>query len=357
MNSKTLSLIIAVVVIVGGLFAVRNLRNSVSTSSTETVDDTHLDSVDGPGADGRRGGEGTRISSSNSDRASNSDAGRGRGSSRSDSSLRRGEGAVNLKVTPATGPEKSEQASTSDDSDNTSISEEQKADNRSVADIANLFRNQKDPDERIDLADKLGMIDTPESIRTALELLKDETNPEVQEALIEAMQGLDSQDQLADEIFSRVTEVYSKTDSEDVKMAALDLMGDIATPGAADALRKVIASGSTDPNRVTVSAAENLIRIGQNNPNSVSPEEMETLRGGLKAAYNAPNTDGTFRQQVIMALAAEGKVNADFFASAAQTETDPQLREMLARLVQVYTAPPPATPPPGTVITPAPTPF
>jgi hypothetical protein len=343
MNPKMLFLILGVVAVGAGIFAIKNLQTKidtgeevVSTQTPEGSDDSNSDT-----------GSKSRVAAI--------DANGSRLSKRSlaDRTMRRGSGAASLDVTPAT----TGSASAAAVAQTPRIAQDTLEENRSIADLTNMFKSQTDPDARIDIAEKLGLIDSPESIKSVLELLRDEKDPAVQEALIEAMQGLESQEKMADEIFRGVSDIYMKTDNEDVKVAAQDLMGDLATPDAAAGLRAVVApAAGGQASTVQVNAAENLLRISQANAEIVTPHESAVLSAGLKDQYTK-GADAGARQEALMALATEGKANADFFTEALKTEQDPKNRENLQRLVRMFTGPAPATPPAGTVVTPAPTPF
>jgi hypothetical protein len=344
MNSKMLFAILTIVVVGGGLFAVKNMQTKVETDDV-TASSESAGETGNEGGTSSRGG--SRVSAMND---------RGAGGERrslADRTIRRSPGAATMDVTPVT----TGSAGAAAAGRTPRPSEETLAENRSVADLTNMFKSQTDPDARIEIADELGLIDSPESIRSALELLRDEKDPAVQEALIEAMQGLEAQEEMADEIYRAVSDIYMKTDNEDVKVAAQDLMGDLATQEAAAGLKQVAAQGAAaagEASAVHINAAENLLRIAQGNAEAVSPQESSAITQGLKDQYTQGGDAGQ-RQQIIMALATNGRENADFFQQALQTEPDPQNREMLQRLVRMFTAPPPATPPPGTVVTPVPT--
>lgn len=339
MNPKMLFLILAVVVAGGGFLAVRNLKTTVETDSgkgsTEVTSDDNEDSTANADGSARIG---TLDSASNNSRKSLSQR-----------PMRRGDGAAALRVTPVAGSS----AASADGPAAPPTSEEIKEENRSIADLKNLFRSQTDSDSRIETADKLGLIDSPETIRTVLELLREEKDEAVQAALLEAMQGLDAQEEMADDIFKAVVEIYGKTTSEDVKTAAQDLMGDVGTQQAADGLQAAM-KGLPNDSYLKINAAENLIRISQGNPDIVKPADAAALSEMLREQYKqAP--DAGYRQQVLMALATDGKANVEFFREALQTEQDSQLKETLQRLVNMLSAPPPSAPPPGTVVTPVPT--
>ncbi len=82
---------------------------------------------------------------------------------------------------------------------------------------------------------------------------------------------------------------------------------------------------------------------------------MAAITEQLKADYLA-GPDPEFRRQAIMALGINGRENIEFFQQALQTEQDEQLLNMIERMISMFNTPPPAVPPPGTVVTPAPTP-
>lgn len=339
MNSKTLFVVLGLVVVGGGIFALKSLPTHTAVEDTTTS--SRSSDADDPAEGSVSSGNAPRVG-----RLEISDTANER-KPLSERTIRRGDSVATRDVAPLS-------TATADQNAVPTPPAELELDNRSVADLATMFQNETDPDNRIDIAEQLGLIDSPESIKKVLELLRTETNPEVQEALLEAMQGLEAQDELADEIFQAVSEIYLKTDSDDVKIAAHDLMGDLATAPAAAGLKQVWGGGGEDLDYVKISAAENLMRIGQDESGVVTPEERTAISTALKEYYPKAADAGT-RQQIIMALATEGKANAEFFQQMLGTEQDNSNREMLQRLVRMFTAPPPATPPPGTVVTPVPT--
>lgn len=342
MNSKMLFVVMGLVVVGGGIFALKNLPTHTAVEDSTAADNRSSQGDEGAGeagsaSDGPRVGR-LEIADTSNDRRPLSER-----------TIRRGSSVATRDVAPLS----TATAATAEENIPTPPPDLE-LDNRSVADLGTLFQNEADPDNRIDIAEQLGLIDTPESIKKVLELLRGETSPEVQEALLEAMQGLEAQEEMAEEIFKVVSEIYLKTDNDDVKVAAQDLMGDLATEPAAAGLKQVWGGGGDNLDYVKISAAENLMRIAQDEAGVVSAEERAAISTSLKDYYPKAADAGT-RQQIIMALATEGKANAEFFQQMLATEQDNSNREMLQRLVRMFTAAPPAAPPPGTVVTPVPT--
>lgn len=342
MNSKLVLAIIAGVVVAGGLLAIRNLTSTEDTVEVVDARDNDSESSDG-GTTIRSIGGSTAISTMDESQArtrtDRAPAGR---------TFNRGEGAVALQVTPATTSTRTRAVPTT-----TTITEEQRAENREIADLVNLFRDQTDPEARIDIADELGQIDSPDSIRQVLELLKTETDPEVRVALLEAMQGLDALEETGPDVYKAVTDMYGNLDDSDARIAAQDLMGDLATQESADALRAVVSSAEDPYERLN--ATENLMRIKLDNPDAVSAEEVTAYTAQLKQDYET-GPDAAYRGQAIMALATDGAANLEFFQHALTIEQDPNLVQLLESLVRLYTQTAPQAPPPGTQVTPVPTP-
>ena len=345
MNSKVWLIIAAAVIVVGGLFAVRNLTTPSDVPQvSERVDESDQAPASEEGAGDAESGK-TRVTSLGGSKPAVNRAGAPR-------TFNRGKSAASIDVTPIT-TSALQTATLPVTTPETTTTEESKDESRQIADLVNMFHNQTDPDDRIDIADQLGMIDNPAAVARVLELLKDEKDPAVQEALLEALQGLDALEDTGDEVLRAVVDIYQKTDDPDVKSAAQDVLGDVATPAAADALW-ASRNAAADPVE-KLNAAENLMRISATNPKAVSVQQVEELTIALKEDYQT-GPDAAYRSQAIMALAVHGPENVDFFQQALQTEQDAQLHNLLERLVRSFTAAPPATPPPGTVVTPVPTP-
>lgn len=340
MNSKTYLILAAAAVVIVGLLAVRNLQQNTALDADRRTEEAIIGSDDA--GETRRGGS-ARISSIESSSDSSSQQ-------RPQRITRRSPGAAALEVTPATrtaGQAASGPGSEAEVDQN--LSEEER---RQIADLTNMYRNETDPEKRAEIAEELGSIDSRESVRNVLGLLATEDNPEAQLALIEAMEGLDASEEMADEIFRTVSDIYTKTNDEDVKVAAQSLMGDLASENAAAGLRQVMNSpGELD--RVKIHAAETLLRVGQGAPDVVPPSEVNAISETLRNLYQ--NTeDARTRQYLIMAMALD-RQNIEFFVQAMPGETDQQNLQTLERLISIYTAPPPQPPPPGTVVTPVPT--
>lgn len=340
MNSKTYLILAAAVVVVIGLFAVRNLQNTTSIDGDRRTEEAIIGSDDA--GESRRGGS-ARIGSIESSSDSSSQQ-------RGQRITRRSPGAAALEVTPATrGAGQSASGPGSQAEVDQNLSEEER---RQIADLTNMYRNETDPEKRAEIAEELGAIDSRESVRNILDLLTAEDNPEAQLALIEAMEGLDATEEMADEIFRTVSDIYTNTNDEDVKVAAQSLMGDLATESAAAGLRQVM-NGPGELDRVRIHAAETLLRMGQGAPDVVPPNEVNAISETLRNLYQ--NTDDArTRQYLIMAMALD-RENIEFFVQSLPHETDPQNMQTLERLISIYTAAPPQPPPPGTVVTPVPT--
>lgn len=346
MNSKLILAIIAGLVVAGGLLAVKNLTSTddkIEVAGADTRASDESDSSDRSGISDND--DEPEISAVDRDKSGDKPGAGNR-------KFSRGEGAAALQVTPATTtPLQAARAAAT--TPQTTTTEESKDESRQIADLVNMFRSQSDPDDRIDTADELGLIDNPDGIRRVLELLKEEKDPSVQIALLEAMQGLDALEPTSAEVYKAVAELYPSLTDPDARIAAQDLMGDVATPEAVAALRNVVTTAA-DPHD-KLNATENLMRIRAADPDLVPQPEAAAMTDNLKEAYNS-GPDAAYRQQAIMALAIDGRDNLEFFQQAIQTEQDQDLRQLLERLVRMYTQAPRATPPPGAAITPAPTP-
>lgn len=346
MNSKLMLIIAAVVLAGGGYFAVRNLTSvndvSVQTSERSEIVDEGEPAMTNSAPDTD---DATRISSAQTGNSRNQPtAGR---------TFSRSEGAAAIDVTPATTMTMQAEALAVRTPETTTT--EESVDNaRTIADLASMFKTKTDPDDRIDIADELGLIDDPAGIQKVLELLKEEQDPTVQTALLEALQGLEALEMTGPEVLQAVTDILGQTTDPDVRIAAQDVLGDLATAEAAAVLAVERAKDQADPAE-TLNAAENLLRVGAADPSLVPPQEVAAINQQLKEDYLA-GPDVAFRTQAIMALGINGRSNIEFFQQAMQTEQDPQLKTLLERMVTMFTAAPPATPPPGTVVTPVPIP-
>ncbi len=346
MNSKVVLLIAAIVVVGGGYFAVQNLTsvNEVDggiaqqtgpTAETEPV--TSVSTMDTE-AD-------ARISAVDADKTARRPDTGGR-------TFNRTEGAAAIDVTPATTTSQ-QLAVIPVQTPQTTTTEESMDNNRTIADLASMFRTKTDPDDRIDIADELGLIDDPAGIRKVLELLRDEKDVTVQAALLEAMQGLEALEATGPEVLQAVAGILGSTTDTDVRIAAQDLLGDIANAEAASLLAAERANEQADPAE-RLNAAENLLSVGAGEPELVPAQEMAAITQQLKEDYQA-GPDAAFRTQAIMALGINGRENVEFLQQAAQTEQDPQLKTLIDRMVRMFTAAPPTSPPPGTIVTPVPT--
>ncbi|MGI8907019.1 MAG: HEAT repeat domain-containing protein [Candidatus Sumerlaeaceae bacterium] len=215
--------------------------------------------------------------------------------------------------------------------------EEAKENARKVADLTSMFKNEKDPSARIDLADELGLIDDPLSVRRLLELAETETDPEVKEALLNALTGLDALEQVGKEAVDALERHFKTSADADVRSAALDALGDIATADSKKALDNVYRDPNTDPSE-KLTAAENILRIRTNDPDLVPIEEARQINEQLRLDFQA-GTDAAFRTQAAMALALMGKENLPFFQQALTTEQDPNVKNLLEKLTKMQFGP------------------
>lgn len=214
-------------------------------------------------------------------------------------------------------------------------SAEAKENARKVADLASLFKNEQDPDARIDIADDLGMIDDPASVRQILELLNTETDPEVRESLLNALTGLEALEQMGEQTVAALDRLILNSSEVDVRIAAQDVMGDIATAQSASSLQRMYQDPNSDP-RERLNAGENLLRLRTNEPSLVPDELAAKVNEQLKLDFQA-GTDPAFRSQAVMALAIGGRQNLPFFQQALQSEQDPNVKALLEKLVRMYT--------------------
>ncbi len=350
-NPKLILGIVAAALVAGGLVAVRSLTGPADEGDGVEV----VEERDNEGETGSSAGSGadstpsTKVSSANSSSRGN------RQSASSGRTFQRGEGAAALDVTPATTTTEqaavAAAAAVATPETTTGLALEEQ---RNIADLAAQFLQEQDPDARIDIADELGLIDDPQAIAKIMELLRQENDPSVQAALLEAMQGLEALELTAPEVVQAVRDIYARSSDPDVRVAAQDLLGDVATAEAAGMLRDIYNNAQADPSE-KLNAAENLMRLYATDPALVPQQEVAAISEQLKQSYQT-GPDADFRSQAIMALAVDGRNNLPFFQQALQTEQDAQLKTLLERLVRIFSQAPPQAPPPGTVVTPVPQP-
>lgn len=332
MQSKGLLVGIAAVVLVGLLIAFRGIGDKSSRgnrdSSKSRVEEKETGSS---GSSSSKSGSITEVAGSS-------------GSSRSGSNsriTRSSDGAASIEVTPAT---KSVEAPTVTDEHVTSAMAELTSDSLEltpeqaqamVVDLATKFLNEKDPDARIDIADELGTIDNEAAMKKVLELLGSETNPEVMTSLLEALQGMEAAEGIKDDITNRIADMYGKVTDPDTREAAQDVLGDYPTQKGMETLRSQFAdNGASFEDRLN--AAENILRVHASEDNFVSDQEAADINNRLKENY-AGLEDPAQRMRTAMALATAGKDNLSFFQDSLKTEQDPQVRNMLERLIRMFT--------------------
>jgi len=216
------------------------------------------------------------------------------------------------------------------------VSEEQMDDKRRIADLVALFKSQTDPSERIDTADELGMIDDPEAIRKLLELMQAETDPEVKEALVNALTGLESLEQLAPEAIPILENIARTATETELRIAAMDALGDLAKPESVTVLNSIYRDTNADPSE-RLSAAENLMRLRSSEPNLISEEQVREINEQLKLDFQA-GMEAAYRSQAAMALALYGRENLPFFQEQIQREQDPNVKNLLEKLIRMQTA-------------------
>lgn len=349
-NPKLILGIVAAVVVVGGLVAVRTLTSPGESSDTvEIVEEREDESTDSSvSSAGDSNSPSTRVTS----RGSNTSRNRAPGSGRT---FERGEGAAALDVTPATTTTAqalaAAAATPTPETTGPALAIE---DQRAIADLAAQFLQETDPEARIDIADELGLIDDPAAIAKIIELLRQENDPTVQAALLEAMQGLDALEMTSPEVLQSVRDIYARSSDPDVRIAAQDLLSDLATPEATAFLMDVYQNAQTTPDE-RLNASEALMRAYATEPSLLSQQQVSAITEQLKQDYQTGG-DAAYRSQAVMALAVDGRNNLPFFQQALQTEQDPQLRTLLERLVRIFSQTAPAAPPAGTSVTPVPQP-
>lgn len=215
--------------------------------------------------------------------------------------------------------------------------EEAKQNARKISDLTSMFKNETDPNARIDLADEMGLIDDPAAVRQLLSLIETEKDPEVKEALLNALTGLDALEQVGKEAVDALAKAYQSSGETDVRVAAQDALGDIASADSLNALRGMYKDSAADPSE-RLNAAENILRIRTNDPNLLPIEEARAINEQLKLDFQA-GTDPAFRSQAAMALALMGKENLPFFQQALTTEQDPNVKNLLEKLTKMQFGP------------------
>jgi DNA-binding phage protein len=220
----------------------------------------------------------------------------------------------------------------------TEMTEERMENARKIADLVALFKNTTDPDERMDIADELGLIDDPESIKKLLELAATETDPDVIEALLDALSGLDAMEQVSAEAIAALEKIYNANTDPDVRISAQDALGEIANAQSADILRRIYADTNAIPSE-KLNAAENLLRLRSEDESLLSLDEARAINEQLKLDFQA-GTDPAFRSQAAMALALMGRENAQFFQESLAREQDPNVKNLLEKLSRMFVGQP-----------------
>jgi HEAT repeat protein len=209
---------------------------------------------------------------------------------------------------------------------------------RKIADLVALFKNTTDPDERMDIADELGLIDDPEAIKRILELAQTETDPDVIEALLDALSGLDAMEQMSAEAIAALEKIYNASRDSDVRISAQDALGEIANAQSVDILRRIYGDTNAIPSE-KLNAAENLLRLRSEDESLLSIEEARAINEQLKLDFQA-GTDAAFRSQAAMALALMGRENAQFFQESLAREQDPNVKVLLEKLSRMFVGQP-----------------
>jgi hypothetical protein len=211
-------------------------------------------------------------------------------------------------------------------------SEEAKQNARKISDLVSMFKNEKNSDARIDLADELGLIDDPSAVRQILELEQSEADPEVKEALLNALTGLDALENVPEAI-DALDRAYKAATDVDVKSAAIEALGEIPTAAAAKKLSEYYNDPTIDPS-LKLTAAEKLLSLHSGEPALVPSDQFKQITDQLKIEFQASN-DPAFKQQAAMALAMAGKESLPFFQQALTTETDPAVKNLLEKLTKL----------------------
>lgn len=355
-NSKMLLIGGAAVAVVVVVVGVRSLTNSAtspaekpSTSVTKTTTDGDANSPTGSSSGGSRSSKVTRMDGGSSSKSNAPSVTRGSSGPKPSAGI--GEvtsgnpgdahGTSGTQIAGATAAQPTPTPNAAADT------EEAKENARKIADLTSLFKNEKDPDARVDLADELGMIDDPAAVRRLLELAQSETDPDVKEALLQALTGLDALEEVGKEAVDSLDQTYRTSGELDVRIAAQDALGDIATADSKNALMNMYNDAQGDPSE-RLNAAENLLRQYTNNPQLLSQDERTKINDQLKLDFQA-GTDAAFRSQAAMAMALLGRENIPFFQQAIATEQDPNVKQLLEKLSRMQYGNPPtgATPTPA----------
>jgi len=334
--------IVAVVVVAVGFLAVRNLTKAAKTETNSTTsahatsEDQASDDSDDSSSDDKR----PKIKAMDSKFHRNTNS--------SGKKIALGEGGASIDV-PASTTSTATANGLSTATKSTTISTtfvasslqttdpvELKQIQQHIADLAAQFKNETDPEARIDIADDLGLIDDPQSVKRILELLQNEKDPSVKEALLEALSGLDSLETTGNDVVDTVAKIYQGSTESEVHIAAQDVLGDIGTKEAADLLRSENSNQQSLPEE-KLNSAENLLRMNAADPSLLSAEESQGLTDQIKG-YLQSGTDPQIREHAAMALALNGRENLPIFQNALQTEQDPQVRGVLERLVKIFGA-------------------
>lgn len=202
-----------------------------------------------------------------------------------------------------------------------------------VADLESLFRSEKDPQVRGDIAYKMGERKDPETVRLLLKLLQTEQNPEVRSEILRALSWTGARNELSADILAAVKPAYEATKDVQQHVEIQNVAGEIESPESISFLRDIYKDTNADPEE-RLNAAECMLRLHTLNDTLLSADEAKAIGQQVRLDAEAGATP-ELRSQALMALAQLGNDSLDFFKQRASAERDPMVLQLLQKLIRM----------------------
>jgi hypothetical protein len=199
-----------------------------------------------------------------------------------------------------------------------------------AADLKAMFAGETDEAVRIQIATRLGEVDSPAAAAAVAEFLSQPQSPAVFMALARAAGGTPRRIDVAAQLVQQLAEVLDTASTPEERIEAQNALGEIETEESAEVLRRAWQNASADPLE-RLNAAENLMRMDTRAPGILNEEEIGSMMAQVQVEARATD-DPDIRSQAIMALAERREENREFFQQLLAIEQNESVRELLLKL-------------------------
>ncbi|MBX7245605.1 MAG: hypothetical protein K1X53_08895 [Candidatus Sumerlaeaceae bacterium] len=188
----------------------------------------------------------------------------------------------------------------------------------------------------MDLALQLAETEDVAALNQLANLLAAEGDPAKLAIYLEAMAHSPALASASPDLVGNLAFLMKNTDKDELRLAAANVLGMIPRIESAEALASAFEDSNSLPDE-KINAAENLLHLAALSPGLVSDSRAQAVVTQLQYEAQAAD-DPNLRSQALMALGERREMNTAFYRQMQESETDPNVRRLLDKLLGVQTA-------------------